>query len=350
MRTAPIEVPDGARVLVRMPNWIGDAILCTPALAALRRARPDLRLEALVKPGALRAVDGLSLLDAVSVLKGTSAGGTLARARTLKKLGYAAAVVFPKGFREALLVRLAGIPVRMGLDTDHRAFLLSHPVAFTKSDWHLHHAVQFARVLIPLGVELADEGLAFPVSEKDRDEAEALVRAESLQAPFIAFHISASKLPRAWHPDRFGEVAHRLSERTGLRIVLFGTASEAPVHRAFTAACPGTLDLAGRTSIGVMAALLERCRLFVGNDSGPMHVAAAVGAPVTAIFGPGAPHKTRPYLPSDRLRVVYAGLPCSPCRQSFWKDCRPSPAGKPPCLEAVSPDAVVRACMELIAQ
>ncbi len=350
MLTARVEIPEGARVLVRMPNWIGDAILCTPALAALRRARPDLRLEALVKRGALRAVDGLSLIDGVSVLEGTSGGETLSCARRLKKEGYAAAVVFPKGFREALLARLAKIPVRMGLDTDHRAMFLSHPVAFTEADWHLHHAVQFAKVLSPLGIELSGEGLSFPVSDEDRDEAESMARAESLEDPFIAFHISASKLPRAWHAERFGDVARRLSERTGLRIVLFGTASEAPVHRAFTSVCPETLDLAGRTSIGGMAALLERCRLFVGNDSGPMHVAAAVGAPVAAVFGPGAPHKTRPYLPPGRFRVVYAGLPCSPCRQSFWKDCRPSPAGKPPCLEAVSPDAVVRACMELIEQ
>jgi ADP-heptose:LPS heptosyltransferase len=79
-----------------------------------------------------------------------------------------------------------------------------------------------------------------------------------------------------------------------------------------------------------------------------MHVAAAVGAPVVAVFGPGAPHKTRPYLPANRLRVVYADLPCSPCRQSFWKDCDPSPEGKPPCLEAVSPDAVFRVCMDLL--
>jgi lipopolysaccharide heptosyltransferase II len=343
-----VEVPHGARVLIRMPNWIGDAILCTPALAALRAARPDLELDVLVKRRARAAVDGLPLVDGVATLEGTSVRETLARGRSLKKEGYSAAVVFPKGFREALLVRLAQIPARMGLDTDHRAFLLTHPVPFTESDWHCHHAVQFAKVLEPMGVELADEGLSFPLSDEDRAEADTVVRAESLAGPFAAFHVSASKLPRAWHAGRFGEAARRLCEKTGLRIVLFGTASEARVHDAFKAACPQALDLAGRTSLGGMAALLERCRLFVGNDSGPMHVAAAVGAPVVAVFGPGAPHKTRPYLPANRLRVVYADLPCSPCRQSFWKDCDPSPEGKPPCLEAVSPDAVFRVCMDLL--
>jgi ADP-heptose:LPS heptosyltransferase len=139
-----------------------------------------------------------------------------------------------------------------------------------------------------------------------------------------------------------------LEGAAGLRPVLVGTPADALFHQEFLSACPSAVNLEGQTSLGGMAALASQGALFVGSDSGPMHVAAAVGARVVAVFGPGAPHKTAPYLPPERLRVVYAELPCSPCRQAFWKECRPCPSGKPPCLEGIHPGAVLGACMELL--
>lgn len=347
----PVDLPSGGRVLVRLPNWLGDVVLCTPALAALRRARPDLELHALVKGGVRAAVDGLPGIASVKVLEGTSAGATWRTARALARERFDAALVFPKGFREAALVRLAGIPVRAGLDTDRRGFLLSHPVIFTEEDWHRHHARQFAKVLQPLGVALGDEGLSFPVGDADRDEASRVLGEAGLgDGAFAAFHIGASKFPRAWHAERFGAVAGELERRAGLRSVLLGAPADAPFHRAMREVCPEAVDLAGKTTLRGMAALIARARLFIGNDSGPMHVAAAVGAPIVAVFGPGAPHKTAPYLPAEKFRVIYAALPCSPCRQAFWKECSPFPSGKPACLEGVSPGSVLHACMELLGQ
>lgn len=348
-RTA--KLPPGGRVLVRLPNWLGDVVLCTPALKALREARPDLRVTALVKPQARVAVEGLPGIAEVLELPGTTAGATWRMARRLRALGFDAALVFPKGFREALLVRLAHIPLRAGLDTDHRSILLTHPVPFTGEDWHLHHARQFAKVLSPFGVQLADEGPEFPVSGDDRAEASRVLKEAGVGGGrFAAFHISASKPPRAWHAERFGQVGRALQREAGLVPVLLGAPADALVHVAFREACRGAVDLAGKTTLRGMAAVLERASLFVGNDSGPMHVAAAVGVPVVAVFGPGAPHKTAPYTPGGRCRVVYAALPCSPCRQAFWQECRPSAAGKPPCLEAVHPDAVLAACLDLVGQ
>ena len=344
-----VQLPEGAKVLLRLHNWLGDVILATPALRALREARPDLRLTALVKPGAAAAVRGLPGLEEVLLLEDTSLSGTWRRARELRGMGFAAVLIFPKGFREAALARMAGIPIRTGLDTDRRALLLTHPVPFTRKDWHEHHARQFAKVLEPLGITLRGEGLAFPLGDADREEADRLMAGHALEeGRFAVFHVGASKAPRAWHAARFGEVARRLEAAAGLRPVLVGTPADALFHREFLSACPSAVNLEGRTSLRGMAALVSKAALFVGNDSGPMHVAAAVGARVVAVFGPGAPHKTAPYLPPDRLRVVYAALPCSPCRQAFWKECRPFPSGKPPCLEGVHPGAVFEACMELM--
>ena len=345
---ATVDLPRGGKVLVRLPNWLGDVVLCTPALAALRKARPDLELHALVKPQVRAAVEGLPGIRGVLSLGRTGLAGTMAQAKSLRNDGFAAALVFPKGFREAALVRLAGIPVRAGLDTDHRAALLSHPVRFTEADWHEHHARQFAKVLSPLGIELQDEGLAFPLSEEDHAQAVQVLARAGVTPPFAVFHIAASKAPRAWHARRFGAVGQELEARFGVRPVLVGAPADAAVHREFMEVCPAAADLAGQTSLRGMGAVIAKADIFVGNDSGPMHVAAAVGTRVVALFGPGAPHKTAPYLAHDRYRVVYADLPCSPCRQAFWQECSPSPEGKPPCLEGVSVGAVLHACEAML--
>lgn len=349
MSRETVTLAQGAKVLLRFPNWLGDVVLCTPALAALRAARPDLRLHALVKAQVRPAVEGLPGIDEVRVLGETSALGTWREARRLRGERFGAALVFPKGFREALLVRLAGIPVRVGLDTDRRAMLLSHPVAFTEQDWWTHHAVQFAKVLSPLGISLGNEGLSFPLQEAHRQEAREALREAGLEGSrLVAFHVTASKSARAWHAQRFAAVAEALRERAGLRAVLLGGPSDRPAHNCFRAFCPSGVDLAGKLSFAGSAALMERAELFVGSDSGPMHVAAAVGTRVVAVFGPGAPRKTAPYLGEERCRVVYAALPCSPCRQAFWEECQPFPSGKPPCLEGVSVEAVLGACLELL--
>jgi len=345
-----VHLPLGARLLVRLPNWLGDVVLCTPALGALAEARPDLRLTALVKPGLGDLVRTLPGVEEVLVLGGTSANALRNQARDLRDRGFAAALIFPKGFREALLARMSGIPVRCGLDTDHRRLLLTHPVSFGREEWHRHHSLQFGSVVSPLGVDASGVPARFPLLEADREEARRILVSAGLEhRRFAVYHVAASKAPRAWHPERFGTVAAGLFGEADLVPVLVGAPSDGPVHALLRAVCPDAVDLAGKTSLRGMAALLERASLFVGNDSGPMHLAAALGTPVVAVFGPGSPAKTAPQIPGGRVRVIHAALPCSPCRQSFWKECSPSPAGKPPCLEAISAGAVLAAARELLA-
>ena len=344
-----IELPRGAKILLRLPNWLGDVVLASPALLALQKARPDLRLTALVKPAALPAVEGFPGISEVLVLRGTGPGALWGEMLRLRSGGFDAAVLFPKGFREALLAALAGIPLRLGLATDLRSFLLTHAVPFGPEEWGQHHALQFAKVLEPLGVDLSGEAPHFPVGDEARAEADRAMERHGLSAGrFAVFHIAASKAPRAWHAGRFAAVARGVAERAGLVPALAGTRSDADTHAPFLSACPGAVDLSGELSLKGFAALAGRSSLFVGNDSGPMHIAAAVGARVVAVFGPGSPPKTAPRNLAGEVRVIYSALPCSPCRQSFFKDCDPSPEGKPPCIEAVAVDTVLEACLDLL--
>jgi len=166
--------------------------------------------------------------------------------------------------------------------------------------------------------------------------------------PLVAIHPGASRPERAWSAERFGELARRVAA-TGARVLVLGGPRDLEAAaRVLTAAGPAAVDGARLGSLGRMAALVARCDLFVGNDSGPAHIAAAVGTRTVSIFGPGVPWKTAPYVPASRRREVTRHFPCAPCRQEFFAECMPAPSGKPWCLESVSVDDAFAAVRELL--
>jgi ADP-heptose:LPS heptosyltransferase len=132
-------------------------------------------------------------------------------------------------------------------------------------------------------------------------------------------------------------------------MVLGAPGDRAAASTVLQACGDAAMDAVGIGGIGTMAALVEQCDLFVGNDSGPMHVAAAVGTATVAVFGPGAPGKTAPYVPAARRREVSRAFPCSPCRQEFFRECDAAPSGIPWCLETVTVQEVLDAAQELLA-
>ena len=166
----------------------------------------------------------------------------------------------------------------------------------------------------------------------------------------MALHPGASKTPRAWHAERFGALGRRLAERTGARVVLLGAPGERDILDRAMAPIPAArrLVLPLDLSIKIVGAILERSDLFVGSDSGPMHVAAALGVPTIGIFGPGSPRRTAPIGAPGRVAIIGKEYPCSPCRQEFFRECPPSPAGKPFCLEEIRVEEVEEASLRLL--
>ncbi|MGH7185989.1 MAG: glycosyltransferase family 9 protein, partial [Pseudomonadota bacterium] len=140
--------------------------------------------------------------------------------------------------------------------------------------------------------------------------------------------------PRAWHEDNFVALANRLQAERGVRIVIFGgpgdTADGEYLRRHVV---PEPIMAVGCTTLRQTMALLERCELLVSNDSGIMHLGAAMRRPLVALFGPQSPVKFGPW--GGQCSVVYKNFPCSPCRQKFFEECTPSPRGKPACMETI---------------
>jgi heptosyltransferase-2 len=344
---------------VRSTNWIGDVVMISPALAALRRHYAGARIEVVATPVVAECLRGDPSVDDLIVFerRGRHAGvsGLLRFARQLRGRRFDLSVLFPKAIGAALMAWLARIPVRIGLATDRRGWLLTHPVPFCGGLAERHHLEIFLEVARAAGCAIDDPSPSFHLGDEDLAWADAFLSERSAgRFPFLlALHVGASKRPRGWHRERFAEAAMQIAESRDGGVVLLGAKGDQE-EMDQVAARLGTraLNACGRSTIKQMAALIARCSLFLGNDSGPMHLAGALGVPVVAIFGPGDPERTAPRTPrgsEGSVITVSRRYPCSPCRQVFFRECYPSPAGKPMCLESIGVDEVVGAAGALLA-
>jgi len=170
-------------------------------------------------------------------------------------------------------------------------------------------------------------------------------------ATLVAVHPGAVRPEKRWPAERFAAVAKWLVEECAAWVVLLGTPGEAGLLDEIVrmAEAKGRVLALPGLNLKQAAALLKRARLFVGNDSGLMHLAAVLDVPLVAVFGPGAPWLTGPWT-SAPYQVVLEEFPCRPCRQRFFAECQPASSGKPPCLEAVGVEKVVQAAFAVLEQ
>ena len=352
----PPEPRDVRRILIRANNWIGDVVMISPAVRAIRRRFPEARLAIVAKRWVLDALRGAPQYDDLIEYDPSGAhrgaAGRLRLARELRAGGrFDLAVLFQKAFDAAVVARLAGARLRVGYATDHRGFLLTHPLPPPPAT--LHHAEAFLGLARAVGAVIDDPRPFFVIGEEERAAAAAhLARAGLGSAPaLVAIHPGASKQPRAWHAERFAALAAAVRARTGAGFVVLAGPDEEALARAVAARLPETAWTMTPPGGGLRlsAALLERCRLFVGNDSGPMHLAAALGVPTIGIFGPGRTTNTAPVGGRGPLRLVARDYPCAPCRQAFFRECPPAPSGKPFCLEEIGAEEVTTAAIDLLA-
>ncbi len=363
------------RFLVIKLADLGDAVLALPALQALRQTYPHARIEVLTTPVGSQvfrlspAVDGVIVLEKNRYDRPAQAidpRGWLPLLRLVVRLRrgrYDAAILLhhltlPFGrvkYRALLLA--AGAPVRAGLDNGTGTFL-SHTVPDlgfgAKPEW------QYALDVVKTVGVVGDGGpprLALP--DEARQEAAALLRSHPGAGPLVVLHPGVGPYGpgRAWAPERFGALARGLLA-AGCRVVVTGTERERPLAGP-TLAVDGVLDLIGRTGVATLAGVLERATLVIGADSGVLHLATAVGAPVLAIFGPSnvaawAPYGARIQRVDDRPPAAFsvamhAGLPCSPCFYVGYRLGRPAGCQRRTCLDAIDPGVVLRTALALLA-
>jgi ADP-heptose:LPS heptosyltransferase len=364
---------DSPQILVLRPDHLGDVLLSRPAIDALTAALPDAVVTLAVGPwgrSALGPIDPAHLI--VCPFPGFSRGmnGPLQRYRLL--LHYAlllrrgrydiAVVLRPDHWWGALLVALAGIPIRVGYATPETAPFLT--VALERSPgWHA----------VEEGVALADavaratgydstcgsngmSAMPAPPLPTVADGADSATVARLLgeagigaRTPLIVLHPGAGSHLKAWPIEHFAYVGAQLAGETGARIAVTGSATERSLAQELCDALPGdTLNLAGSLSWRELEALLARATLVLGVDSGPLHLAVAAGTASVALFGPADPTQFAPWGPPARHRTVYAQLACRPCRRLDYCYVEPDSSGPPPCMRAIDAARVLTAARAVL--
>ncbi len=313
------------KILVRGPNWVGDAVMCVPALGAIRRAFPDSEISMLVRPAIGELFVGHPCVHHIVVYdhRGIHAGwrGKLRLAASLRRERYDLAFFFQNAFEAALLSVLAGVPLRYGYATDGRWLLLTHPVALPDGIHPLHQVQYYVDMLGPFVQETVSLKPILYVSSEEQTLANRLLEKGGIQASDVLIGLNPGSVyggAKRWLPERFAVVADRLIEELWQRdprsvrcLIVGGPGEEALGEAIARRMSSNPLVLSGRTSLGELKAIIKRCRLFVTNDTGPMHMANALGVPVVAVFGPTDPATTAPY--NALHTIVRNPVGCSPC-------------------------------------
>ncbi|NJD39015.1 MAG: lipopolysaccharide heptosyltransferase II [Geobacter sp.] len=334
------------KILIRAVNWIGDAVMTTPALQAVRETFPAAEITLLANPlvGQLLqghpAVDRVLLFDRTGQHQGLA--GRLRLARQLRPEGFDLALILPNSFDAALVPWLARIPQRWGKASDGRSWLLTNCFQEPPHVNREHEVYYYLRLLAAFDIK-GSATTPFLVTTPDEDR----VATEMLAAHGIAPHerlvgINAGASfgsAKRWYPERFAEVASRLAASRDARIILFGGPDEVAIVAAIDAALAGNcVNMAGKTTVRQLMALIKRCSFFVTNDSGPMHIAAAFGVPLVAIFGPTDHVGTAPV--SEKAVIIRQPVDCAPCKlRTCPTDHR--------CMTAVTVEQVVEASEQL---
>jgi heptosyltransferase II len=341
-------VPAPRRILIKAVNWLGDIVMSLPAMRAVRRAFPDAHLAILIKKDLASFFDGANWIDEVIPYAVASGFGGLNDRRkivgAIRSRHFDLAVLMPNSFESALWVTAAGIPRRAGYAVDARGAMLTHKAAPPRDALEGHQVLYWlAMVRETLGIEgdAGDLGISpnsVPLAAM-RNWTETHRRRP--HAPLIAIAPAAAYGPaKEWPAAKFAALIDALSERLGAECVLVGAPSErAKCEEVASLSSTGAIVSAGRTSIGELIALLSISSAFVGNDSGCMHVASALGIPTVAIFGSTNPIRTGP--PKTNGRVIWHRLECSPC---LARTCR---FGHYNCLREVEPKEVLEALSAL---
>ncbi len=344
--------PNRGTFLLIRPDHLGDVLLTTPAIRALRRARPSARLIGLTGPWSAEALSAYPEISLVLTLpfpgftrmpkESLSMPYLMALqwARKVRQLRYETAIILrPDHWWGAMLAYMAGVPRRVGYDLpDVRPFL-------TDSIPYRHeHAVQQNMRLVepwtgPLGAE--DIEYRYPISPADKDYINTLLASSQVPADraLIVIHPGAGAPLKRWLPEHWAMVAGKLSDRLGATVVFTGSDREhMQIWQIMDRMRHRAVSVAGETNIGQLAALFERATVALGPDSGPMHLAVASGAPTLHLYGPADPAEFGPWGDPGRQIVAVSNIGCRPCRVLDWPGDDPA---NHPCIRDITPQQVV---------
>lgn len=305
--------PDAPRRLViRLPNWLGDAVMALPALATVRQAFPDTFLALAALPSIAPIFEEESGVRHQQLIALNQATEIV----TLRDGAFDAVLLLTNSFRSAWVARRSGIPNRWGYAAGARGPLLTKTARRPRA---VHQSEYYLRLVQSLGMAPPpDHGLTPSLHVTEATRLRTMRFFDQLgvapDTPLVGFAPGAAYgHAKRWPPERVAQVITRLARERGIRAVLVGAGGDREAGRGIESTLPAdvsAVNLIGRTDLRLLMGVISACRAFVSNDSGAMHLAAALGVPVTAIFGPTNERATAPLGDHD---VVLHPVFCRPC-------------------------------------
>jgi heptosyltransferase II len=315
------------RVVVRGTNWVGDSVMTLPALRALRRVLPEAKITLVVRPSAKGIFADVDFVNEILVYDRRNIWAVVPQIKEWRRRQFDLAVLFQNAFEAALIPFLAGVPLRLGYATEARQALLTHPLALPEWRSSRHEVFYYLFLITALEQLLfgtseiceTDPDASLQISETRKSEAENLLRACGVGEgqPVVALCPgSINSRAKRWPAEAYASLADRLID-SQRQVLLIGSADEADVTREVTSRMKQQpIVLTGKTSLDQITAVLSLVDLVVTNDTGPAHIAAALGRPTLVIFGPTNPLTTRPFAPE--AEILRHAPECAPC---MLRDC-----------------------------
>ena len=328
------------RILFIKPSSLGDIVHALPTLAALRQHCPQAHITWLVKRPWVELLERVEGLDRVWAVN-PGIAGWLSEVPRLRAERFDLAVDLQGLLRSACMARLAGCSVRVGFANGREGSTLFYTQRVAVPTPEMHAVDRYLLVADALGAARpATPQFRFRIPPADREQVSAVLSRAGVRAglPWIAMNVSARWPTKRWPVESFAAVADRLHQEGAGPVVLIGgpdDRADAQTVKALVKTS-SVIDVTGLTALGLLPALLQSAAVLLTNDSGPMHVAAAMGTPVVALFGPTSTIRTGPY--GNNHRVLTHPLPCSPC---FSRRCR-NPIERE-CLTGIAPAQVIEA-------
>lgn len=315
------------KIVVRGANWIGDAVMTIPALRLLRTKFPDASISLLTRNWAEGIFRDAEFVDEIIAIGKNSSRITnvLDQARLLRNRNFDLAMIFPNSFETALVAKLSGIPARVGYATEKRSFLLTDAVAVPewKNERHeSHYYLNLVEKLESAATSRTGNELTpfLRVSDERKASARRFLKEQGVDdaRPVVAMGAgSTNSLAKRWPAENFANLSDLIHRRLNAEIVLLGSTEESGVAAEVAKTKEAKpVDLTGKTDLASATAILSIVDLFVANDMGLAHIAAAVGTPTIVIFGPTNETTTRPL--GHNVEVIREPVECSPC---MLRDC-----------------------------
>lgn len=340
---ADIKLENVRSIVVRGTNWVGDAVMTVPALRQLRHLFPQSRITLATRSWAEGLFEQAEFIDDLLVHEGSGLRSVIHQVRRWQKRDFDLAVLFPNSLEAALVASLARVPHRIGYATDGRQRLLTHPLSPPKWRSTKHEVFFYLNIVEELATAIGNAPAALAkepdaslhVAESRKAAAIELLRLKGVRDGRTLVALcpgSINSRAKRWPAERYAALADHLIDNLGADVLLIGSAAEAEVSREVSGHMRNQpVMLTGHTDLAQLVGVLSVVDLLVTNDTGPAHIASALGRPTLVIFGPTNPLTTRPF--SSAGQIVRTPPDCAPC---MLRDCPIDHR----CMTAITPDEV----------